>query len=90
MFKPMLNDCIVFCNKRCYGAIHGSIISIYGLQAGVFLPAISIEPQQTWDQLEVEAVIIGDIPSWRMDHMLYGGVKTPAWDGKDCATLLKT
>jgi len=25
-------------------------------------------------------------PSFRIDQMPYGGVKTPAWAGKDCAT----
>ena len=25
--------------------------------------------------LEVGGVIIGDVPSWRVDHMPYGGVK---------------
>ena len=31
--------------------------------------------QQAWDQLDVGGVIIGDLPSWRVDKMLYGGVK---------------
>lgn len=48
--------------------------SIYGLQAGVFTRDL-YRAQQAWDQLEVGAVIIGDIPSWRVDHMPYGGVK---------------
>ena len=28
-----------------------------------------------WDTLDVGGVVIGDIPSWRVDHMPYGGVK---------------
>jgi len=31
--------------------------------------------QQAWDELEVGGVVIGDVPSWRVDHMPYGGVK---------------
>ena len=30
---------------------------------------------RAWDCLEVGGVIIGDAPSWRVDHMPYGGVK---------------
>ena len=28
-----------------------------------------------WDELEVGGVVIGDVPSWRVDNMPYGGVK---------------
>ncbi len=31
--------------------------------------------QRAWDKLEVGGVIIGDVPSWRVDNMPYGGVK---------------
>ena len=31
--------------------------------------------QQAWDELDVGGVVIGDVPSWRVDHMPYGGVK---------------
>jgi acyl-CoA reductase-like NAD-dependent aldehyde dehydrogenase len=48
--------------------------SDYGLQAGVFTRDI-YKAHQAWDELEVGGVIIGDIPSWRVDHMPYGGVK---------------
>jgi acyl-CoA reductase-like NAD-dependent aldehyde dehydrogenase len=30
---------------------------------------------RAWDRLEVGAVVVGDVPSWRADHMPYGGVK---------------
>jgi hypothetical protein len=30
---------------------------------------------RAWDTLEVGGVVIGDVPSWRVDHMPYGGVK---------------
>ncbi|MCA9059778.1 MAG: aldehyde dehydrogenase family protein, partial [Planctomycetaceae bacterium] len=48
--------------------------SVFGLQAGVFTRDI-YQVQQAWDELDVGGVIIGDVPSWRVDHMPYGGVK---------------
>jgi acyl-CoA reductase-like NAD-dependent aldehyde dehydrogenase len=48
--------------------------SKYGLQAGIFTNDIH-KANKAWDTLEVGGVIINDIPSWRVDHMPYGGVK---------------
>ena len=48
--------------------------SRFGLQAGVFTRDI-YKIQKAWDELEVGGVVIGDVPSWRVDHMPYGGVK---------------
>lgn len=48
--------------------------SDYGLQAGVFTTDI-YKAMKAWDTLEVGGVVIGDVPSWRVDHMPYGGVK---------------
>jgi len=48
--------------------------SVYGLQAGVFTRDLN-RALQAWDQLETGGVIIGDVPSWRVDNMPYGGVK---------------
>ena len=48
--------------------------SEFGLQAGVFTRDI-YKIQRAWDVLEVGGVIVGDVPSWRVDHMPYGGVK---------------
>lgn len=48
--------------------------SEFGLQAGVFTRDL-FKAQRAWDRLEVGGVVIGDVPSWRMDHMPYGGVK---------------
>src|SRR5690606_17219915 len=45
--------------------------SRYGLQAGVFTRDL-YKAQKAWDELEVGGVIIGDVPSWRVDHMPYG------------------
>ncbi|MBU2980144.1 aldehyde dehydrogenase family protein [Alteromonas sp. C1M14] len=48
--------------------------SRYGLQAGVFTRDL-YKAHQAWDTLDVGGVIIGDVPSWRVDNMPYGGVK---------------
>jgi len=48
--------------------------SEFGLQAGVFTRDL-YRAQRAWDELEVGGVVIGDVPSWRVDHMPYGGVK---------------
>ena len=48
--------------------------SAFGLQAGVFTRDI-YHAMRAWDVLEVGGVVIGDVPSWRVDHMPYGGVK---------------
>ena len=48
--------------------------SAFGLQAGVFARDL-YHAELAWDTLDVGGVIIGDVPSWRVDHMPYGGVK---------------
>lgn len=48
--------------------------SRFGLQAGVFTRDIQ-KAWRAWDALEVGGVLINEVPSWRVDHMPYGGVK---------------
>ena len=48
--------------------------SDFGLQAGVFTGNLS-NAMRAWDRLEVGGVIVGDVPSFRVDNMPYGGVK---------------
>ncbi|PKL96315.1 MAG: aldehyde dehydrogenase [Gammaproteobacteria bacterium HGW-Gammaproteobacteria-8] len=48
--------------------------SRYGLQAGLFVRDIG-KIRKAWDRLDVGGVIINDVPSFRADHMPYGGVK---------------
>jgi acyl-CoA reductase-like NAD-dependent aldehyde dehydrogenase len=48
--------------------------SAFGLQAGVFTRDL-YKAQRAWDTLEVGGVLIGEVPSFRVDHMPYGGVK---------------
>jgi acyl-CoA reductase-like NAD-dependent aldehyde dehydrogenase len=48
--------------------------SRFGLQAGLFTRDL-YKALAAWDELEVGGVIVGDSPSFRVDHMPYGGVK---------------
>jgi len=48
--------------------------SVYGMQAGIFTRDAKLL-FQAYEELEVGAVIAGDVPSFRIDHMPYGGVK---------------
>jgi acyl-CoA reductase-like NAD-dependent aldehyde dehydrogenase len=48
--------------------------SPYGLQAGVFTRDAG-RIFQAFEEIEVGGVIAGDVPSFRIDHMPYGGVK---------------
>jgi len=48
--------------------------SPYGLQAGV-LSRDAVLIQSAFEELEVGGVIVGDVPSFRVDQMPYGGVK---------------
>ncbi len=48
--------------------------SDFGLQAGVFTNDLS-HTMQAWDELIQGGVVVGDIPSFRVDNMPYGGVK---------------
>ena len=48
--------------------------SDFGLQAGVFTRDLH-RAMRAWDALEVGGVLVGDVPSFRVDHMPYGGAK---------------
>ena len=48
--------------------------SAYGLQAGLFTRDAKLI-FQAYDELEVGGLIAGDVPTFRIDHMPYGGVK---------------
>ena len=46
----------------------------YGLQAGIFTRDAKLM-FRAYDELEVGGLIAGDVPSFRIDHMPYGGIK---------------
>jgi acyl-CoA reductase-like NAD-dependent aldehyde dehydrogenase len=56
------------------GAIDRVNDSDFGLQAGVFTGNLA-HAMRAWDRLEVGGVIVGDVPSFRVDNMPYGGIK---------------
>lgn len=55
-------------------AIHEVNDSKYGLQAGVFTNSLA-NALYAIEELKVGGVMINDIPTYRADHMPYGGVK---------------
>jgi acyl-CoA reductase-like NAD-dependent aldehyde dehydrogenase len=48
--------------------------SPYGLQAGIFTRDVKLL-FNAYEELEVGGLIAGDVPSFRIDHMPYGGIK---------------
>ena len=48
--------------------------SKFGLQAGIFTRDF-YKVQQAWDEMDVGGIVVGDMPSFRVDNMPYGGVK---------------
>jgi len=48
--------------------------SKFGLQVGIFTRDL-YKMLRAWDRLDVGGVVIGDVPSYRVDNMPYGGVK---------------
>ena len=48
--------------------------SKFGLQAGVYTDSIS-EMNLAFEKIECGGVIINDVPTFRVDHMPYGGIK---------------
>jgi acyl-CoA reductase-like NAD-dependent aldehyde dehydrogenase len=48
--------------------------SVFGLQCGIFSNDFAFI-QHAFNVLDVGGVIVGDVPSFRVDHMPYGGVK---------------
>ena len=48
--------------------------SFFGLQTGVFTNDLA-NSWRAFEELEVGGVIVNDIPTYRIDHMPYGGVK---------------
>ncbi len=65
---------VVYPYRDFVKALEGVNYSIYGLQAGVFTNDLK-KAFRAFEELEVGGVILNDIPTFRMDHMPYGGVK---------------
>jgi glyceraldehyde-3-phosphate dehydrogenase (NADP+) len=70
-FAPL----VVAFQFRDFGdAIRGVNDSSFGLQTGVFTNDLP-NTWRSFHELEVGGVIINDVPTYRIDHMPYGGVK---------------
>jgi len=70
-FAPLV---VAFPFRTLDEAIAGVNDSMFGLQTGVFTNDLA-GAWRAFGELEVGGVIINDIPTYRIDHMPYGGVK---------------
>jgi glyceraldehyde-3-phosphate dehydrogenase (NADP+) len=71
VFAPVVN---LFRVPDFAAAIRAINDSQFGLQCGVFTNDME-RTLLAHDELEVGGVIVNDVPTWRIDHMPYGGVK---------------
>ena len=55
-------------------AIRAAGTGSFGLQAGLFTSDLSVI-DSAFDEIEVGGLIVNDVPTFRVDHMPYGGVK---------------
>jgi glyceraldehyde-3-phosphate dehydrogenase (NADP+) len=70
-FAPLV---VVFPFSDFGNAIRQVNDSFFGLQTGVFTNDLG-NAWRAFNELEVGGVIVNDIPTYRIDHMPYGGVK---------------
>ncbi len=70
-FAPIV---VVYRYKNFEDALKEVNHSIYGLQAGVFTHNLD-KAFRAYEELEVGGVMVNDIPTFRIDHMPYGGIK---------------
>ena len=70
-------------------AIRGVNDSDYGLQTGVFTNDLT-HARRAFEELEVGGVIVNDVPTYRIDHMPYGGVKDSGSVARACAGRSRT
>jgi len=70
-FAPLV---VVFPFRDFSDAIRQVNDSFFGLQTGVFTNDLG-HAWQAFNELEVGGVIVNDVPTYRIDHMPYGGVK---------------
>jgi acyl-CoA reductase-like NAD-dependent aldehyde dehydrogenase len=71
VFAPLLG---LFRFEDVDEAIRAAGTSSFGLQAGLFTNDLGVV-EQAFDALEVGGLMVNDVPTFRVDHMPYGGVK---------------
>jgi acyl-CoA reductase-like NAD-dependent aldehyde dehydrogenase len=57
--------------ERAFDAVNAGR---FGLQAGIFTHDLHVA-RRAFERLEVGAVLVNEVPTWRSDVMPYGGVK---------------
>jgi acyl-CoA reductase-like NAD-dependent aldehyde dehydrogenase len=70
-FAPLV---VAFKFREIEDAIRQVNDSMFGLQTGVFTSDLGTA-WRSFNELEVGGVIVNDVPTFRADHMPYGGVK---------------
>jgi glyceraldehyde-3-phosphate dehydrogenase (NADP+) len=71
VFAPVVNLFRVPDFASALGEINDSQ---FGLQCGIFTNDLE-RTLAAHDELDVGGIIVNDVPTWRIDHMPYGGVK---------------
>jgi acyl-CoA reductase-like NAD-dependent aldehyde dehydrogenase len=71
VFAPLLG---LFRFEDVDEAIDAAGASEFGLQAGLFTNDLAVV-DSAFDRLEVGGLVVNDVPTFRVDHMPYGGVK---------------
>jgi len=73
--KRFLVQCVLFFEYEDFDQILDKVNQTpFGLQAGVY----SNDIQKIWkayERLDVGGLIVNDTPTFRLDHMPYGGIK---------------
>jgi glyceraldehyde-3-phosphate dehydrogenase (NADP+) len=72
VFAPVLG---LFRYDDVASAIRDAGASEFGLQAGLFTNDLRVV-DEAFDELETGGLMINDVPTFRVDHMPYGGVKS--------------
>ncbi len=71
VFAPLIG---VYRYRDALEAIDRAGDSEFGLQAGIFTSDMRLV-EHAFDRIEVGGLMVNDVPTFRVDHMPYGGVK---------------
>ena len=71
VFGPVVS---LFRFDDVHDAIRAAGTSSFGLQAGLFTHDLRVV-EAAFDELETGGLMVNDVPTFRVDHMPYGGVK---------------
>ena len=71
VFAPVVS---LFRFEDVHDAIVAAGTSSFGLQAGLFTNDVDVI-DAAFDKIEVGGLMVNDVPTFRVDHMPYGGVK---------------